>query len=279
MGVDVLLIAPKILVVMVLYQQHFNQSPSFKMLTKAAHERKIQLVLYDNSPTSYDESLVKNECIHYYHNSANPGLATAYNYALACAQESIRYFVTLDQDSCLSATYFDTILTIKWSEQLVAAVPMTYDQHKQISPVYADRYINRQTQMIDEPQIISSRIMAINSGTIFSIAFLKKIGGFNLDFPLDFLDHWIFWTVNQYKKSVIVLSEQVAHDLSVLDFKKVSVSRYQSILKAENQFYQNYDKEMRLQHRKQLFLRTIKQFLTVKNRKIWRLTLRSFAEI
>ena len=93
------------------------------------------------------------------------------------------------------------------------------------------------------------------------------------------MDHWIFWTIFQLKKSVFVLSEQMEHDLSVLDYKKVSVSRYQSILKAENQFYQTYDKEMLTQHRKQLFLRTIKQFLTVKNRKIWRLTLRSFVEI
>ncbi|MBA0969694.1 glycosyl transferase family 2, partial [Enterococcus gallinarum] len=31
-------------------------------------------------------------------------------------------------------------------------------------------------------------------------------------------------------------------------------------------------------HRKQLLLRTVKQFLTVRNRKIWRLTLQSFTE-
>ena len=270
---------PKILVIMVLYQQHFSQSPSFEILMKAVQEGKIQLVLYDNSQTVQEVQSFVNESIHYYHNSANPGLATAYNYALARAQKSIRYFVTLDQDSRLPTTYFDTILNVEWTEELVAAVPMIYDQNKQISPVYADHYINRQFKSIDHSQIVSRRIMAINSGAVFSIVFLKKMGGFNLNFPLDFLDHWIFWTIFQLKKSVFVLSEQMEHDLSVLDYKKVSVSRYQSILKAENQFYQNYDKEMLTQHRKQLFLRTIKQFLTVKNRKIWRLTLRSFVEI
>ncbi|MBF8807706.1 MAG: glycosyltransferase [Enterococcus lacertideformus] len=274
---------PKILVVVVLYEQPFSQSPSFEMLVNAVDEGKIQLVLYDNSPIMQEDPFLRdlneNENVLYYHNSENPGLTTAYNYALACAQRSIRYFIMLDQDSQLTQSYFDTILSINWTEELVAAVPMVYDKGKQLSPVYADHYINRQIEKIDRSQITSSRVMAINSGTILSIDFLKALGGFNLDFPLDFLDHWIFWSIFESKKSVFILSEKMEHDLSVLDYKKVSVSRYQSILKAENHFYKNYDRKMLPKHRKQLLLRTVKQFLMVKNRKIWRLTLRSFAEI
>lgn len=276
---DFLLTIPKIVVVIVLYQQRFSQSPSFDLLMKAVKEKKIQLVVYDNSPVKQLEPLLEQDKdISYYHDPSNPGLATAYNYALNHAQQNIRYFVTLDHDSQLTATYFDTLLTIDWTDELVAAVPLVYAGSNQISPVFADRYINRQVEKVDRSQLSQRRIMAINSGAVFSIKFLKEIGGFNLDFPLDFLDHWLFWTIYQFKKTVFILPEKMEHDLSVLDYQKVSVTRYQSILKAEKTFYQNYDKEMLLRHRKQLLLRTVKQFLTVRNRKIWRLTLQSFTE-
>lgn len=270
---------PKIVVVIVLYQQRFSQSPSFDLLMKAVKEKKIQLVVYDNSPVKQLEPLLEQDKdISYYHDPSNPGLATAYNYALNHAQQNIRYFVTLDHDSQLTATYFDTLLTIDWTDELVAAVPLVYAGSNQISPVFADRYINRQVEKVDRSQLSQRRIMAINSGAVFSIKFLKEIGGFNLDFPLDFLDHWLFWTIYQFKKTVFILPKKMEHDLSVLDYQKVSVTRYQSILKAEKTFYQNYDKEMLPRHRKQLLLRTVKQFLTVRNRKIWRLTLQSFTE-
>ena len=276
---DFLLTIPKIVVVIVLYQQRFSQSPSFDLLMKAVKEKKIQLVVYDNSPGGVWEIFIlpDNDYSHY-HDPSNPGLATAYNYALNHAQQNIRYFVTLDHDSQLTATYFDTLLTIDWTDELVAAVPLVYAGSNQISPVFADRYINRQVEKVDRSQLSQRRIMAINSGAVFSIKFLKEIGGFNLDFPLDFLDHWLFWTIYQFKKTVFILPEKMEHDLSVLDYQKVSVTRYQSILKAEKTFYQNYDKEMLPRHRKQLLLRTVKQFLTVRNRKIWRLTLQSFTE-
>lgn len=276
---DFLLTIPKIVVVIVLYQQRFSQSPSFDLLMKAVKEKKIQLVVYDNSPVKQLEPLLEQDKdISYYHDPSNPGLATAYNYALNHAQQNIRYFVTLDHDSQLTATYFDTLLTIDWTDELVAAVPLVYAGSNQISPVFADRYINRQVEKVDRSRLSQRRIMAINSGAVFSIKFLKEIGGFNLDFPLDFLDHWLFWTIYQFKKTVFILPEKMEHDLSVLDYQKVSVTRYQSILKAEKTFYQNYDKEMLPRHRKQLLLRTVKQFLTVRNRKIWRLTLQSFTE-
>ena len=276
---DFLLTIPKIVVVIVLYQQRFSQSPSFDLLMKAVKEKKIQLVVYDNSPVKQLEPLLEQDKdISYYHDPSNPGLATAYNYALNHAQQNIRYFVTLDHDSQLTATYFDTLLTIDWTDELVAAVPLVYAGSNQISPVFADRYINRQVEKVDRSRLSQRRIMAINSGAVFSIKFLKEIGGFNLDFPLDFLDHWLFWTIYQFKKTVFILPEKMDHDLSVLDYQKVSVTRYQSILKAEKTFYQNYDKEMLPRHRKQLLLRTVKQFLTVRNRKIWRLTLQSFTE-
>lgn len=268
----------QLLVVVVLYQQNLSNMPSYKLFSKAVSEKKIQLVVYDNSRQPQADSLFKKENVLYYHDATNPGLAKAYNYALAHTKKEHFSFITLDQDSRLNEAYFDELLQIVWEEDVVAAVPMVYDHGRQISPVYADQYVNRQVQMVKEPQVVSDRLMAINSGAAFSIPFLKKIGGFSTDFPLDFLDHWLFWKMYQLKKKVAVLPQKIEHDLSVLDYTKVNVNRYRSILQAENLFYQKYDQELLKKHQKQLLLRTAKQCLTVKNRKIWRLTLRAFAE-
>ncbi|MGF7307641.1 glycosyl transferase family 2, partial [Enterococcus faecium] len=41
---------PEIVVVVVLYQQLFSQSPTYGPLSKALSEKQIQLIIYDNSP-------------------------------------------------------------------------------------------------------------------------------------------------------------------------------------------------------------------------------------
>ena len=58
---DFLLTIPKIVVVIVLYQQRFSQSPSFDLLMKAVKEKKIQLVVYDNSPVKQLEPLLEQD--------------------------------------------------------------------------------------------------------------------------------------------------------------------------------------------------------------------------
>lgn len=217
--------------------------------------------------------------MNYYHDAQNPGLAVAYNYALSQAQPTIQRLITLDQDTVLNESYLEQISQVEFSDDCVVAVPMIFDQGQQISPVYADQYVNRTYRAVSEVGLTEQRVMAINSGTVFSISFLQTIGGFNPAFSLDFLDHWFFWKVYQLHKKIEILPIRLEHDLSVLNYEKVSTTRYESILAAETKFYREYDQIHWKKHRKQLLLRSIKQFLTVKNRKIWRLTLRVYVEM
>ena len=264
-------------VVIVLYQQTISQSPSYEVLKQAIKEGTIYLVVYDNSSVAHEDPIFDHENVHYRHDPTNPGLAQAYNYGLSCVTSACS-LVTLDQDTQIDMDYFDVVHQIEWSNELAAAVPRVFAANRQISPVLSAQYINRHFKVVDQPGIFHDRIMAINSGVVFSCQFLKQINGFNPMFPLDFLDHWMSWQIAQLKKEILVLDIRIEHDLSVLDYKKVSTERYRSILNAEDNFYQGYDRVHLRQHRKQLILRTIKQFLTIKNRGIWRLTLRSLVD-
>ncbi|MDT2752417.1 MULTISPECIES: glycosyltransferase [Enterococcus] len=270
---------PTNLVVVVLYQQPIEKTPSFALLSQAVLDQKIQLVIFDNSPTEQHHSLFEKKFVNYYHDAQNPGLAAAYNYALSQAQPTIQRLITLDQDTVLNESYLEQISQVEFSDDCVVAVPMIFDQGQQISPVYADQYVNRTYRAVSEVGLTEQRVMAINSGTVFSISFLQTIGGFNPAFSLDFLDHWFFWKVYQLHKKIEILPIRLEHDLSVLNYEKVSTTRYESILAAETKFYREYDQIHWKKHRKQLLLRSIKQFLTVKNRKIWRSTLRVYVEM
>lgn len=279
MGVEFFLMKPIILAVIVLYNQNIEQSPSFHQLKKAVNQKYLQLVVYDNSSQRQENLLFKNQHVIYKHDPENPGLAAAYNFALEHIDSNIQYFVTLDQDTKLHEAYFDSLKEVKFTKDIVAAVPMIYDQGKQISPIYATKRINQKVQAIQKSGIIYELLTAVNSGTAFSISFLKEIGGFNKEFPLDFLDHWLFWKIYKSNKGIQVMSVKVTHDLSVLNYKKVTTERYRSILNAENHFYRFYNQSHFQKYRKQLILRALKQFLTVRNREIWRLTIHSYAEI
>lgn len=52
---------PEILVVVVLYQQLFSQSPAYGPLSKALSEKQIQLIIYDNSPQGSKMSCLKKK--------------------------------------------------------------------------------------------------------------------------------------------------------------------------------------------------------------------------
>ena len=58
----------------------------------------------------------------------------------------------------------------------------------------------------------------------------------------------------------------------------MKVPRYQSILQAEKLYYQEYETDKQRIHARQLCKRACKQFLLVKNRKIWKMTVKAYFE-
>nr|WP_242586482.1 glycosyltransferase [Enterococcus sp. DIV0869a] len=277
MGLEVFLVRNKLVVTLVLYQTDFSQTSSYHLLKKMTVEKEtVYLFIYDNSKKAQDDELFHHKNVRYVHDETNPGLAKAYNAAsqyLLDIQGDL--LLLLDQDTLIDELYLDKLLHIELNEEIGAYVPIVISHGRQISPVFSDKYIGGQSQF-PKAGVYTEMIMSINSGTALPRETLNSIGKFNLEFPLDFLDHWLFWEIHQLYKKISVLDYQLAHDLSVLDYRTISSQRYESIIRAETLFYQKYDQDKFYIHRKHLFLRTIKQFLRVKNRKIWRRTFREF---
>ncbi|MHC5373447.1 glycosyltransferase family protein [Enterococcus sp. LJL120] len=268
----------KITVVVVLYQEKITDLPSLPVLEKLTSKKNFQLIFYDNSPQPQENPLTVGQVL-YHHDQRNLGLATAYNYAWHQAQQfGADALLLLDDDTALTENYLHTIASIAIEATTGAIVPQIFAGGQQISPVFADVYINRDSQF-PPPGSCQRHVMAINSGSLIPLALLGNIGGFNEAFPLDFLDHWLFWKVFQQGYTVEILDSQLQHQLSVLDYSKVSNQRYQSILTAEANYYQQYQQELLPNHKKQLLKRLVKQFIKVKNRKIWRQTLAAYKNL
>ncbi|MEH7250211.1 glycosyltransferase [Neobacillus niacini] len=266
----------KITMVVVFYRQELENSKTVQTLKQTLLVNKdalteIELIFYDNSPESQDISYSDYEGLNlsYVHDPRNLGLVPAYNHAWNVAKENgSKWLLLLDHDTELTDNYFKEVLHLpEFGEDVAAVVPKIYSENSMISPVYS--YSLRPLKE-DRPAagLQKQPVMAINSGALISVPFLNELSGFNESFPLDYLDHWLFFEIYNHGRMVWVVDVFLEHELSVMDYSRVSLKRYQSILDSEMNFYKNYKKDIYSSYRVQLVKRLLKQVVTVKNKKI-----------
>lgn len=269
-------------IVVVLYKQKVEESKTFRTLkeTLFSHDKlleNVELILYDNSPAvqEFNVHLYKNVNITYKHDGRNLGVAAAYNYAWSKAKANgSEWLLLFDHDTEITDDYIKQILELnEMDESVVGVVPKINSENTMISPVYSHSLRPLQEERPVEGIQIQP-VMAINSGALIRISFLNQIGGFNESFPLDYLDHWLFYEIYAKGYKVMVLNVSLEHELSVMDYSRVSLNRYKSIIESEMNFYRNYKKDLYSSYRTQLAKRFLKQILTVKNKQIALYTLR-----
>jgi GT2 family glycosyltransferase len=272
-------------IIIVFYNQSIEASNTFQTLMSNSQEflsEDISIILYDNSPNpqEFDQKRYEDINISYKHDPRNLGIATAYNYAWSIAKSNgSEWLVLFDHDTEVTRQYVQQMLEVKEVDRDIAAVvPIISCDGTLISPVFSNTL--RPLQQ-DRPLagVQQKPVMAINSGSLIKISFLNQINGFNESFALDYLDHWIFYEIYSKGFKVQVLDVSLEHELSVMDYSRVSVNRYKSIIDSESYFYQHYHKELLPAYRLQLFKRLIKQFLIVKNKRIAIQTLKKFLSL
>lgn len=252
----------KFTLVFVLYEKKINEVPFFSLIPDILKE-DVTIICYDHSKDLQKTNFSDHNFI-YLHDPRNLGLNEAYNFALKKAEENgSQGLLLLDDDSFFSMEFILDLKKQKFTEEVAVIVPKISTKERQISPLFATEYINRFSKPVTHPGFYEERIMGINSGSFWSIKFLREINGFSQDFPLDFLDHWLFFEVFSHHKKVQVINTTLKHDLSVEDYTTLPHERYEKILKAETLFYKKYDQKKLKAHKRQLFKRIIKQRIKV----------------
>jgi GT2 family glycosyltransferase len=241
------------------------------------NKNELSIIIYDNSPEkqAFDTSQYQDIQISYIHDKRNLGIATAYNYAFDTAMKNgCEWLLLLDHDTHITNKYIKEVLNLQGIEKNIAAVvPRITSENTFISPVYSDELRPLKGEK-PNPGLQNKPVMAINSGALIRVEYLEKLGGFNEKFPLDYLDHWIFHEIYSSGYKVLLLNVTLDHELSVMDYSRISLTRYQSILDSEIRFYKNYKRDLLSAYRTQLGKRFLKQLLLVKNKKIAIYTLR-----
>jgi GT2 family glycosyltransferase len=255
-------------VVVVLYNMTFSESPTImslnQLLASGAFPEIRKILIFDNSEQGTEPVELEGRFI-YYHSKKNVGLAQAYNYALDQSNDDTEWLMTLDQDTKLTKEYLSELISTssELSETVAAVAPIVTDNERQISPVRSDTLRPLHTELPKKDRVYSKDIMVINSGTAIRTIFLRKLGGYNIHFPLDYLDHWLCWRIFSEHQQIYILSNELEHQLSVLDYKNhMNLSRYLAIIQAEKCYYYLYNKQLLPQYRRQLLLRGCKQILT-----------------
>ena len=241
-----------ILAVVVLFDQNGSQNVKNKL------PKEIDLVIYDNSPIGIN--LNSSKKIEYIHDHRNLGICEAYNFAYKKAIEKEKNFLLLlDQDSKLTKNYFTEIHVQTLFKNLSIILPVVRDvkSNKIISPFRLNHFGFTKKNLLKG--ITKKRISGINSGALLSIEFLKEIKGFNPEFKLDYLDHWILRESFRLKKDILILNYVMDHSLSIskLD-SSYPIERYLSILRSEKKFYSDENLFYQFGYKLRLVVRIIK---------------------
>lgn len=242
----------EILVVVVLYNRYEIKSLNYEF------PKEIEdIIVYDNSPIR--SKILNPKRIEYIHDSRNSGISVAYNYAFNRARSRKKKFLLLlDQDSKITSEYFTELKFLDIGENVSCILPTVLDEKKDmiISPIELNRFGFGKRRTIG---YTSNRISAINSGALWSIDFLKKLNGFNNNFPLDYLDHWVFRESFRLNHKIIILGYVMLHNLSIIHFDSTyPIERYQSILKAEKLFYKEDELLFKVGYKIRLVIRSIR---------------------
>lgn len=76
---------------------------------------------------------------------------------------------------------------------ICAYAPLVFDHEIQISPTASDTL--KMINFPKKPGIYSENLTGISSCLVVKSDLLIEIGGLNIEFPLDYLDHWLFWKI------------------------------------------------------------------------------------
>lgn len=279
-----------IIAVVVLYQCRPDQSSTMASLVHSWEHcsntgLELKVIIYDNSPERQPGTLTLPFAHQYIHDAANGGLAAAYNHALdSDSGGQYQWLLLLDQDSDLPEDYIaltaGALVEAEREDEVAAVVPRVTHGNRPLSPARLQWWGGVRPVPEPAPGIWPGPLTAINSGALLRKSFLSEIGGFNRQFRLDYLDHWLFSEINRCGKKTYVSPVRIEHDLSIWHRTgTVPPERYRFILEAETLFYRTCLKRRIFKyHLLNLAVRACRQWLSGEWQ-LSRLTIRHLNEI
>jgi hypothetical protein len=212
--------ADTVLPVVVVYGHNFLHVPLVhSLISIAVHQnKKIDLVVFDNSPPAQSSSLSHAYLnLNYVANPSNPGLGPCYNQAAEIARQSGKTWLLLfDQDAVLPTTLFERYeeaIRVHPGYGLYAPVLESADG-RVLSPF---RWVFNRPSMFRHVSsgVHNARRRGIcNNGMLVSVDAFRAVGGYHNRIRLDFADVWFFRRFAATHSAFVVTDCVLRHDLS-----------------------------------------------------------------
>ena len=231
----------RLLAVVVLYKLRPEESSTIRSLLAAVasvscDELHLKVVVWDNTPGGQEIGKLSDGMV-YKAAPANPGLAVAYNEALALAEaEGYEWLLTLDQDSVLPANFLKRILELvrelSLQQVIGAIVPQVISKDRVISPFHFLFNAIPRWFPAGFTGAFKSAVYAANSGSVLRVSALRLINGYDPLFPLDLSDTNMFHRLHSSGKRVFIAGDlSMQHDFALLNKQaRMNVERYDASL-------------------------------------------------
>lgn len=277
-----------ILATMVRYNTPLSDSHAVQGICQALAgdirlRRAYRFLVWDNSPEELRAPRLPIP-FDYKHSRSNLGVSGAFNNAMRYARtHGSDWLLLLDQDSRVTASFLHSML--HWTRRLesrreIALIAPTVRVGDHI--VSPRRYLFNRHRAYSgaNPEIAPGNPFAINSGCMVRTSSLCEIGGFSLDFWLDYSDielcHRFF--LGGYKLWRATDAE-LQHEMSIMDYDRLmTAERYTNYSYAETAFNDIYKGRLEnLAQTLRLALRFIRQRRKYRNSVFSRITLTQLA--
>lgn len=245
--------------------------------------RAYSFLIWDNSPEELSMPRLPI-AFAYKHSRSNLGVSGAFNNAMKYAySHGDDWLLLLDQDTEVTASFLRSML--HWTRRL--------ESHREIALIaptvrVGDSIVSPRRYLFNHhraypganPGIAPGNPFAINSGCIVRTSALSEIGGFSLDFWLDYSDielcHRFY--LRGYKLWRATDAE-LQHQMSIMDYDRLmTAARYTNYAYAETAFNDLYKGRLEnLAQTLRLLVRSIRQRRKYSNSIFSRITLAQLA--
>ena len=186
-------------------------------------ENLLEIYVCDNSTNSDIKKNNYKFCesmkLYYIDMKGNCGLSKAYNKALSKI-ENDGWVLIFDQDTIVSPNYFHELnKSIANYPNTYIHVPIVKSRGIRISPSVMRGYSVKSLAINNYG--LYSNVTAINTGMAIKSCVFEKIGNYNEEIFMDYLDHYFIRKYNKYFKNIAIFNCELAQEFSDHDHSDI----------------------------------------------------------
>jgi hypothetical protein len=205
------------LITLVLYHCNLENSDAYKTLIEANKEKRLQVLIYNNSPeVKIDHPRNSFHQIEIINDNSNAGVSKAYNCGACKAKElKLNWLLIVDQDTIFPPDFFEkTQLNIKQYSTKKLFAPILTSNKQYLSPCHfkfnRGKVANDVTIGLNDFKNKS----LLNSGLLIDVTTYLEIGGYNEKIKLDFSDFYFISKFQKKHNHFVLTNVTCEHDLS-----------------------------------------------------------------